>query len=71
MSRCILNMYADVGVLNKMTDRLIPPGSLTNECTVLWRYATLLCLIGPVCEQLSTYFNLPQPSVVLIQCVSP
>ena len=30
--------------------------------------------VGPVCvpmELLSTYFNLPQPSVMLIQCVSP
>ena len=32
------------------------------------------CGVGPVCvpiELLSTYFNLPQPSVVLVQCVSP
>ena len=30
--------------------------------------------VGPVCvpmELLSTYFNLPQPSMVLVQCVSP
>ena len=30
--------------------------------------------VDPVCvpiELLSTYFNLPQPSVVLVQCVSP
>ena len=36
--------------------------------------ASTQCGVGPVCvpiELLSTYFNLPQPSVVLVQCVSP
>ena len=36
--------------------------------------ASTQCGVGPVCvpiELLSTYFNLPQPSVMLIQCVSP
>ena len=36
--------------------------------------ASAQCGVGPVCvpvELLSTYFNLPQPSVVLVQCVSP
>ena len=36
--------------------------------------ASTQCDVGPVCvriELLSTYFNLPQPSVVLVQCVSP
>ena len=34
--------------------------------------ASTLCDVGPACvpiELLSTYFNLPQPSVMLIQCV--
>ena len=36
--------------------------------------ASTQCGVGPVCvpiQLLSTYFNLPQPSVVLVQCVSP
>ena len=36
--------------------------------------ASTRCGFGPVCvpiELLSTYFNLPQPCVVLVQCVSP
>ena len=36
--------------------------------------ASTQCNVGPVCdliELLSTHFNLPQPSVVLVQCVSP
>ena len=40
----------------------------------LFQPASTQCGIGPVCvpiELLSTYFNLPQPSVVLVLCVSP
>ena len=40
----------------------------------LLQLASTQCGVGPVCvpiELLSTYFNLPQPSVVLVQCVSP
>ena len=36
--------------------------------------ASTQCGVVPVCvplELLSTYFNLPQPSVLLVQCVSP
>ena len=36
--------------------------------------ASTQCDVGPACvpiELLSTYFNLPQPSVMLVQCVSP
>ena len=36
--------------------------------------ASTQCGVGPMCvpiELVSTYFNLPQPSVVLVQCVSP
>ena len=35
---------------------------------------SMQCDVGAVCvpiDLLSTYFNLPQPSVMLIQCVSP
>ena len=49
-----------------------------GPCMLLaWIYsqpASTQCGVDPVCapiELLSTYFNLPQPSVVLIQCVSP
>ena len=40
----------------------------------LFQPASTQCGVGPVCVPiglLSTYFNLPQPSVVLVQCVSP
>ena len=36
--------------------------------------ASAQCDVGPVCvpiELLPTYFNLPQLSVVLVQCVAP
>ena len=47
-----------------------PHGAIVN----LLQPASTQCGVGPVCvpiELLSTYFNLPQPSVVLVQCVSP
>ena len=47
-----------------------PHGAIVN----LLQPASTQCGVGPVCvpmELLSTYFNLPQPSVVLVQWVSP
>ena len=52
---------------------------LLVQCVVgpvcCWSSVLLVqCVVGPVCvpiELLLTYFNLPQPSEVLVQCVSP
>ena len=46
----------------------VPHRAIVN----LLQPALIQCGVGPVCvpiELLSTYFNLPQPSVVLVQCV--
>ena len=49
-------------------------GRPENRCSLMLPTLFKLVGVGPVCvpiELLSTYFNLPQPSVVLVQCVSP
>ena len=77
---CSCSYYYFFTTLSKMCecDRHTLTYVQDGPCMLLaWIYsqpASTQCGVGPVCvpiELLSTYFNLPQPSVVLVQCVSP
>ena len=72
----LLSTYFNVPQRNVMLIQCVSPWSYCPHGAIvnILQCAPTQCDVGPVCvsiELLTPYFNLPQSSVVLVQCVSP